>query len=93
VVAGSGGAGQGTRASELLPLSRQPWAQQQGPHASIITTDDAYEVVCEAWWLEVQQDVQAEGDAGARHIVQYSFLFGDRLAIWVLTGTGELLGA
>jgi hypothetical protein len=39
----------------------------------------------------VQQDAQAEGDAGAQRIVEYSFLSGDRLAIWVLKGTGELL--
>ena len=31
--------------------------------------------------------------AGAERIVEYSFLFDDRLAIWMLTGTGELLGS
>jgi len=72
--------------------------------ASVIATDCSYEDVCEAWWREVQQDAQAEGDAvaaepqsertsiQARRILEYSFLLGDRLAIWVLTGTGELLG-
>jgi hypothetical protein len=62
-------------------------------HASMIATDGSYEAVCEAWWGEVQQDAQAEGDAGAERIVEYSFLFDDRLAIWVLTGTGKLLGS
>ena len=52
-------------------------------HASMVATDCAYEAVCEAWWREVQQDAQAEGDAGAERIVEYSFLFDDRLAIWV----------
>ena len=60
-------------------------------HASMIATEGAYEDVCAAWWREVQQDAQAEGDAGAERIVEYSFLPDDRLAIWVLTGTGELL--
>ena len=59
----------------------------------MVATDGAYEAVCEAWWREVQQDAQAEGNAGAERIVEYSFLFDDRLAIWVLTGTGELLGS
>jgi hypothetical protein len=53
----------------------------------------SYEDVCEAWWREVQADARAEGDAGAARIVEYSFLFGDRLAIWVLSGSGELLGS
>ena len=57
----------------------------------MIATEGAYEDVCDAWWREVQQDAQAEGDAGAERIVEYSFLFDDSLAIWVLTGTGELL--
>ena len=61
-------------------------------HASMIATEE-YEDVCAAWWREVQQDAQAEGDAGAERIVEYSFLFDDRLAIWVLKGTGELLGS
>jgi CHAT domain-containing protein len=59
----------------------------------MVAPDGAYEAVCEAWWREVQQDAQAEGKAGADRIVEYSFLFDDRLAIWVLTGTGELLGS
>jgi hypothetical protein len=62
-------------------------------HASMIAPDVAYEAVCEAWWRKVQQDAQVEGDAGAERIVGYSFLFDDRLAIWVLKGTGELLGS
>jgi hypothetical protein len=41
----------------------------------------------------VQQDAQAEGDSGTDRIVEYSFLFDDGLAIWVLTSTGELLGS
>ena len=53
----------------------------------------SYEDVCEAWWREVQADARAEGDAGAARIVEYSFLFDDRLAIWVLSGSGELLGS
>ena len=59
----------------------------------MVAPDGANEAVYEAWWREVQQDAQAEGDAGAERIVEYSFLFDDRLAIWVLTGTGELLGS
>ena len=71
-------------------------------HAPMIAADGSYEAVCEAWWGEVQQDAQAEGDAGAERIVEYSFLppafppkppFDDRLALWVLTGTGKLLGS
>jgi len=62
-------------------------------HASMVAPDVAYKAVCEAWWREVQQDAQAEGDTGAERIVEYSFLSGDRLVIWVLTGTGELLGS
>jgi len=59
----------------------------------MVAPDGANEAVYEAWWREVQQDAQAEGDAGAERIVEYSFLPDDRLAIWVLTGTGELLGS
>ena len=59
----------------------------------MVATDGAYEAVCEAWWREVQQDAQAEGNAGAERIVEYSFLFEDRLATSVLKGTGELLGS
>ena len=76
--------------------------------SSMLATDVSYEDVCEAWWREVQQDARAEGHAGAERIVEYSFL-SDRneysaarrksrespkaLAIWVLTGMGELLGS
>jgi hypothetical protein len=61
--------------------------------SSGIAPNSSYEDVCEAWWREVQADARAEGDAGAARIVEYSFLFGDKLAIWVLSGSGELLGS
>jgi hypothetical protein len=51
----------------------------------------SYWDVCEAWWREVQQDAQVEGVAGAERIVEYSFLLRDRLAIWVLSHTGDLM--
>ena len=35
----------------------------------MVATDGAYEAVCEALWREVQQNAQAEGDAGAELIV------------------------
>ena len=38
-------------------------------HAAMVAPDGAYEAVCEAWWREVQQDAQAEGDAGEERIV------------------------
>jgi hypothetical protein len=59
----------------------------------MVATDGAYEAVCEALWREVQQNAQAEGDAGAELIVEYSFLFDDKLTIWLFKGTGELLGS
>ena len=64
--------------------------------SSGIAPNSSYEDVCEAWWREVQADARAEGDAGAARIVEYSFhrgVFDDRLAIWVLSGSGELLGS
>ena len=74
--------------------------EHRGEHdaPSGIAPDSSYEDVCGAWWREVQADARAEGDAGAARIVEYSFLvdpdrFDDRLAIWVLSGSGELLGS
>ena len=69
--------------------------EHRGEHdaSSGIAPDSSYEDVCGAWWRAVQADARAEGDAGAARIVEYSFLFGDKLAIWVLSGSGELLGS
>ena len=56
----------------------------------------AYEEVCGAWWAEVQQHARGEATAApgcALRVLEYSLLPGDRLAIWVLSGAGELLGS
>jgi len=55
----------------------------------------AYAEVCGAWWAEVQEQArgQAAGAAGrALRVLEYSLLL-DGLAIWVLSGAGELLGS
>jgi tetratricopeptide (TPR) repeat protein len=77
----------------LYHLTEDNLGHSNEDHASMTATNGAYKNVCEAWWREVQQDSQAEGDAGAERIVEYSFLSGDRLDIWVLKGTGGLLGS
>lgn len=51
--------------------------------------DMSYETVCGAWWDEVQEMARREGSA--TRIIEFSFLFDDQLAIWVISGAGELL--
>jgi len=58
----------------------------------------AYAELCCAWWAEVQKQARGEAAAApcggsALRVLEYSLLFGDRLAIWVLSGAGELLGS
>jgi len=57
---------------------------------------DAYEDVCGAWWAEVQEHARGQAAAAAgraTRVLEYSLLHDDRLAIWVLSGAGELLGS
>jgi hypothetical protein len=57
---------------------------------------EAYEDVCGAWWAEVQEHARGQAAAAAGsalRVLEYSLLFDDRLAIWVLSGAGELLGS
>ncbi len=54
------------------------------------SVDRPYEDMCGAWWAEVQRLARAEG--AATRVLEYSFLFDEKLAIWVVSGaTGELL--
>jgi len=56
----------------------------------------AYTEVCGMWWAEVQQQARGEAAAAAGQSIctlEYSLLLDDRLAIWVLSGAGELLGS
>jgi CHAT domain-containing protein len=56
----------------------------------------AYAEVCGAWWAEVQEHTRGQAAAAAGsalRVLEYSLLFDDRLAIWVLSGAGELLGS
>ena len=53
-------------------------------------------VMCLEWFQEVQQQARGEADAAAGRalcVLEYSILFDDWLAIWVLSGAGELLGS
>jgi hypothetical protein len=52
--------------------------------------------MCLEWFQEVQQQARGEADAAAGRalcVLEYSILFDDWLAIWVLSGAGELLGS
>jgi len=49
----------------------------------------SYAGVYEAWWVEMQR--MARNENSATCIVEFSFLPEDMLAVWVLSGTGELL--
>jgi len=55
----------------------------------------AYAEVCGAWWAEVQEQARSQAAAAGStlRVLEYSLLFDDRLAIWVLSGAGELLGS
>ena len=57
--------------------------------AEASASDSGHEEACRGWWEEVQEHARSEG--AALRIVEYFFLFDDRLAIWVLSGEGELL--
>ena len=49
-----------------------------------------------AWWAEVQEHTRGQAAAAAGsalRVLEYSLLSGNRLAIWVLSGAGELLGS
>ena len=52
-------------------------------------SDFEYEDMCKMWWSEVQQQARAEG--GETRTLEFSFLIDGTLAIWVLSGKGELL--
>ena len=57
---------------------------------------EAYEKVCGAWWAEVQEHARGQAAAAAGsalRVLEYSLLSDNRLAIWVLSGAGELLGS
>ena len=57
---------------------------------------EAFEKVCGAWWAEVQEHARGQAAAAAGsalRVLEYSLLFDNRLAIWVLSGAGELLGS
>jgi len=58
-------------------------------NSSIYTASTSYEGVYEAWWVEMQRMARAEGSATC--IVEFSFLPKDTMAMWVLSGTGDLL--
>jgi len=53
--------------------------------------DRLYEDLCSTWWAEAQELARGEGEA--TRIVEFSLLFNDTLAIWVLSGDGELLSS
>ena len=61
-----------------------------GDDGGDVSVDRPYKDMCEVWWSEVQQLARAE-DAATR-VLEYSFLFDDKLTIWVVSGAmGELL--
>ena len=51
-------------------------------------SDVTYEDMCQSWWAEVQQSASAQE---ATRIIEFSFLGNNQLAIWVVSGQGELL--
>jgi len=59
--------------------------------------EGAYAKVCGAWWADVQELARGQAAAAAGStmcVLEYSLLAApDRLAIWALSGAGELLGS
>jgi tetratricopeptide (TPR) repeat protein len=53
------------------------------------TADSLYGTVCGTWWAEVQGLALAEGSAA--YIVEFSCTSSDQLAMWLLSGLGELI--
>jgi len=89
---GRGGAGQGARAGAPPRRGSSDAAESDAAAAK----SEAYEDVCGAWWAEVQEHARGQAAAAAgraTRVLEYSLLFDDRLAIWVLSGAGELLGS
>ena len=72
----------------LSPINLQAGG---GANTSNDTASDSYEKMFESWWVQMQGLACAEGSATC--IVEFSFLRpeSDELAVWVLSGTGELL--
>ena len=68
---------------------RDTAAKERDTAARDHTANRPYEDLCESWWQEVQQMARAEGCA--TRIIEFSFLFNDKLAVWVLSSNGELL--
>jgi len=52
-----------------------------------------YAQLCDKLWVEVQEQARSEATTvcGELRILEYSFLSSKELAIWVLSGSGELL--
>ena len=75
-------------------LTHQLTADSTSQHPKIggsraLAEDLTYEDMCKTWWDEVLHLARAEG--GTR-IIEFSFLLNGKLAIWVLSGNGGLMG-
>jgi tetratricopeptide (TPR) repeat protein len=87
------GSGLVSAASAVLRASAPQvagWRQHPscGSHSE---EDGLYTDICESWWEEVRGLARLEG--AATRVVEFSFVSDDRMAVWVLSGEGELLGS